>query len=420
MQLVIGWLLVAAFTAVAAVLGDYHRSVRLFQASWLVGFAGYGLTVRALWTLPGDRVPGRWPVWLLGFVVLRLALLHTAPSDDLHRYVWEGKVQRHGFNPYVVPPTDARLVDLRSGDRNWARINHPEYPAIYPPLAQLLFRGTSRISESIWATKLVLVGLEVVAIVLLGYLLRLLGVLPQRVAVYALSPLSLTAFGIEGHMDSLMLALMAVAAVCAVRRSFHACGVALGLAISAKLVSVVFLPWIALKKPTAAVLGIVIALMTYLPFGNAGWDVFEALARFGATENHLGFLVVPLQEMLSGEIARWICALALAVFVAYLTAGKPSFPVFATRAMAAVPLFVPVVHMWYLTWFLAFAWSRLRVCWLVLTGSMVFYFEAEYQRALSGQWSMAELVYLPVYAPFVVASLVEWFCRRRAGPTAAV
>src|SRR2546423_1659446 len=35
-------------------------------------------------------------------IILRLIALPLAPSDDLFRYQWEGKIQSVGFNPYLI------------------------------------------------------------------------------------------------------------------------------------------------------------------------------------------------------------------------------------------------------------------------------------------------------------------------------
>ncbi|HEY3149809.1 MAG TPA: hypothetical protein VGJ75_25820, partial [Dongiaceae bacterium] len=60
-------------------------------------------TARALWVIVGIAV------------FLRLVLLLTEPmlSTDVYRYVWDGKVQAAGINPYRYVPGDAALAALR-------------------------------------------------------------------------------------------------------------------------------------------------------------------------------------------------------------------------------------------------------------------------------------------------------------------
>ncbi len=46
---------------------------------------------------------------------MRLALVWQTPtaSDDIYRYVWDGRIQAAGINPYQYPPNDPMLVTLR-------------------------------------------------------------------------------------------------------------------------------------------------------------------------------------------------------------------------------------------------------------------------------------------------------------------
>ena len=89
--------------------------------------------------LAGTNITAR--TILLGALLWR-ALFVTLPptlSDDIFRYVWEGQIQWHGWNPFVVAPTDPLLSGLRNDI--WPWINNPDASAIYPPLAQLVFKG---------------------------------------------------------------------------------------------------------------------------------------------------------------------------------------------------------------------------------------------------------------------------------------
>lgn len=66
-------------------------------------------------------------------------------SDDVYRYVWEGRVWAAGLNPFAYGPADPALAALHdtalhaSNAAIWAQVNHPELSSIYPPVAQGLF-----------------------------------------------------------------------------------------------------------------------------------------------------------------------------------------------------------------------------------------------------------------------------------------
>src|SRR5258708_5378089 len=80
-------------------------------------------------------------------IALRLVALPLAPGDDFWRYQWEGKIQHAGFNPYVNAPDDPQLEAVRAEFPAWHKINHRDFRAIYPPGAELLFAGLSRVSD---------------------------------------------------------------------------------------------------------------------------------------------------------------------------------------------------------------------------------------------------------------------------------
>ena len=109
--------------------------------------------------------------WLI-VVVLRLVALPLAPGDDFWRYQWEGKIQHAGFNPYVNAPDDPQLEAVRAQYPAWQKINHRDFRAIYPPGAELLFAGLSRISDFSLFYKLIFAAADIATIAVLLRLFR--------------------------------------------------------------------------------------------------------------------------------------------------------------------------------------------------------------------------------------------------------
>src|SRR3977135_1084056 len=136
-------------------------------------------------------------------IALRLVALPLAPGDDFWRYQGEGKIRRAGFNPYVNAPDDPALESVRAEFPNWHKINHRDFRAIYPPGAELLFAGLSRISDSPLLYKLLFAGADIATI---AVLLRLLGGASRyaNAAWYAWNPLVVSSFARAAHFDSLM------------------------------------------------------------------------------------------------------------------------------------------------------------------------------------------------------------------------
>ena len=164
-----------------AVLGDLTAHTGAFLAihgALLVVMAAAWWVARGA----GPRVLGLALGAALLFRVV-MALGSPALSDDVYRYVWDGRVQLHGIHPYLHAPADPALESLRDSD--WERINHPELETIYPPLAQVLFAGLAALGAGVRGFKMA-AGLADFAVVLaLAYLLRRLSLPPDRVLLYA-------------------------------------------------------------------------------------------------------------------------------------------------------------------------------------------------------------------------------------------
>ena len=126
---------------------------------------------------------------LIGAVAMRLALLFTEPtlSSDIYRYIWDGRVQAAGINPYRYVPAAPELAPLRD-PAIWPLINRANYAVtIYPPVAQTLFLGVTRVGENVVVMKLVLLLFEAMSVVALIALLKRLAMPPARVAALCLA-----------------------------------------------------------------------------------------------------------------------------------------------------------------------------------------------------------------------------------------
>ena len=104
-------------------------------------------------------------VILAGAVAMRLALLFVEPylSTDIYRYIWDGRVQAAGINPYRYVPNAPELAHLRDA-AIFPNINRADYAVtIYPPAAQAIFLAVTRLGESVVAMKLGLLAFEAAA-----------------------------------------------------------------------------------------------------------------------------------------------------------------------------------------------------------------------------------------------------------------
>jgi hypothetical protein len=205
--------------------------------------------------------------------LFRLSLLFSPPylSDDIYRYIWDGRVQAAGINPYRYIPADSALAQLQDKEI-YSRINRKDYArTIYPPTAEAVFFLTTRISESVTWMKATMVLFEALALWALAVLLASLGLPRQRILLYAWHPLVVWEFAGSGHADSIAIAFIALALLARRRNSEIGTGISLAGAALGKVFPFVLFPafykrwgW---KMPLVFLTTIVVGYLPYLGVG---------------------------------------------------------------------------------------------------------------------------------------------------------
>lgn len=292
---------------------------------WIVRNLGYqvfipALAASGLVTIAAVRLASNVPVRtglivVLGFALaMRLALVGTEPllSTDLYRYIWDGRVQGAGINPYAYVPADPALAALRDA-AIYPHINRADYAVTaYPPLAQMFFFLVSRISESATAMRLAMVGCEIAIVAVVIALLRRFERSETTVVAYAWHPLAVFEIANNGHIEGLMVALMMLGVWLLVSARKVAGAVAIALAAVVKPYAVLILP--AFWRPSLSnnwdwrvPLAVAAAILAcYLPYLRAGWGVFGFLTGGYIAEEGLssgeGIWLVALTQILVGKV----------------------------------------------------------------------------------------------------------------------
>lgn len=211
---------------------------------------------------------------LLFAIAPRLFLLFQRPtlSIDVYRYVWDGRVDLAGFNPFLYVPAAPELAFLRD-EAIYPWVDKKDYAVtLYPPVAQFIFAVNTLLGGGLIAMKLLLLALEGVATAALISLLHNLK-LPRALSVlYLWHPAPLWEVSANGHADAAMIALTLSAFAWGVaRKRFYFAGALMALGALVKPTAVLALPAVwrpfDLKLP-AFVLGV--ALLCYAPFLSAG------------------------------------------------------------------------------------------------------------------------------------------------------
>lgn len=241
-------------------------------------------------------------------VALRLAQIGIEPylSDDIYRYVWDGRVQAAGINPFRFIPAAPELTGLRDA-AIYPFINRADYaPTIYPPTAQMFFLAATRLGESVLVMKLALVACEAFAIYATMIILERLELPPTRIAAFAWHPLPVWEIAGSGHVDALMVGLMMLALVVFVSgRTLLAGAIATAAALvkptALLMLPMMWRPW-RLALPAVVVLTVV---ALYAPYLSAGWQVLGFLPGYVAEEGlsqGYGFRFVMIAQEFFGPL----------------------------------------------------------------------------------------------------------------------
>jgi len=372
-----------------------------------VASVAYLLAIRELFSTP--EFPKRVIVFgLILSALWQFQFLRMPPGvdDDIHRYLWDGRVQRLGYNPYIVVPSDPALAGLHTSETR--TLNNPEVPSPYPAGAQLFFRAVTSIHESIFALKVAFVICDfAIAFVLLDVLRRTRQG-ERWVLAYAWHPLLAIDVAGSGHIDILGVLLLLVSVAALVRRWRAVAALAFGLAVSVKLLPIVLLPlyWKRVRMRDAALAAIVVGLL-YVPFLNHGRIPIGSLGSYVQRFRFNDPVFATLERVAAPQLVA-----GLAVLVGFLTAiwmrtksAEGSSDAFAWP-MAASLLCAPVIYPWYLLWLLPFLRSTSTVPIMIWTLSIIPTYYVWHLRIVGRPWLVPGWIMILEYGSVAVAATI--------------
>lgn len=394
-----------------------------FMASLAVADIAYLLAIRESFT--AQRVPRR--VVIIGLVLaavwhIEFLRLPAGSDDDVHRYVWDGRLQRLGYNPYVVVPSDPAVKRLHTSETR--NLNNPDLPSPYPPGAQLFFRAVTAIDESAFALKVAFVVCDfLIAFVLLD-VLRSTRNREHLVLAYAWNPLLAVEVAGSGHID-ILGALLLVISVAALARKWRAvAAVTFGLAVSVKFLPGVLLPlyWKRVRIRDAALAAAVVAFL-YLPFLHDGSIPIGSLGTYVQSFRFNGPAFAALDRVLSPKLIAGMAVLVGVAIASWLRRATPTWsPEVFAWPMAASLFFAPVVFPWYLLWLMPFLTSTSTLLIIVWTVSIIPTYVMWHLRALGHGWgSLPAWGMLAEYGCVAASAVImTMFQRRRSERSAAL
>jgi hypothetical protein len=321
-------------------------------------------------------------------------------DDDIHRYVWDGRLQRLGYNPYLVVPSDPAAKGLHTPETR--NLNNPDLPSPYPAGALLFFRAVTAIQESTFSLKIAFVVCEFAILFVLLDVLRHNRQGAHLVLAYAWSPLLAIEVAGNGHIDIVGTLLLLISAAALVRRWRATAAVGFGLAVAVKLLPIVLLPlyWKRVRIRDAALAAAMVGLL-YVPFLYHGRIPTGSLGTYVQNWRFNGPVFAMLDHVAPPQLLAGIAVLAGLVTSTWLrsTAPESSADIFAWPMTASL-LCAPAVFPWYLLWLLPFLRSPSTLPIIVWTVSIIPTYVMWHLRALGRPWGP-----LPVWV-----MLLEYGC----------
>ena len=393
--------------------GEAYSVIPLIAAG-----AAYLLAIREFFRTP------EFPKAVIVFGLVIAALVQvaylavpTGSDDDVRRYVWDGRLQRLGFNPYIVVPADPAVAGLHTLETR--TLNHPELPSPYPPGAQLFFRAITAIHESTRALRVAFTLCNFAIIFALFDILRRSGQPTHWILAYAWNPLLATEVAGSGHIDIVGALLLVISFAALIRRGRTVAAVTFALAVAVKFLPVVLLPlyWKRVRVRDA-LLAIAVLALAYMPFLDHGRIPTGSLGTYLQSFRFNDPIFAIFERVAAPNIIAGFAAL-VGFLIAIWLRNKSATPRANDFAwpMAASLLCSPVVYPWYLLWLLPFARSIPTLPLIVWTVSILPTYIVWHLRAAGRPWVLPAWVLLVEYGSVALTATIILIRTRQRKPT---
>jgi hypothetical protein len=444
--------IVGVFSAgVYAYSGDLHwftQWIAAYIMTFIGHFALYLIACYVVLRIPAG-LPRSVKLAMLAIIIIfagcfRAQLVNKRPylSTDTYRYIWDGRVQAAGINPYRYVPSAPELAHLRE-DKIYPNINRGDYaPTPYPPVAQAIYLGVYLAHPlSITAFRIAMSLFDMITLLSVMLVLARAGLNPARAVIFAWHPLVIWEGAHSGHVESAFIAFLALAFLARVYKKPVLTGVMLGLAAMVKFYPGLLLPalmfsietegvnpagadrkpgWvkrlitIVFSKKNIKLLAAFVAtvIASYLPYLSVGKGVFGYLPHEFEEEGYVDdgtryFLFSLIRKVAPLPTTVFIAAAALALLAAglwWIMRAKRDAVEIARGAVALIGLYLLLTtprYPWYYAWIIPFLCFAPRAGWFYLTGATI-------------------LLYLLWYIPNVYPHLPVWLGASVYAPAVAL
>ena len=413
-----------------------------------------------------------WTIIILG-LLFRVSVLPSQQiqEDDVYRYLWDGKVLANKINPYKYSPSEVhefkelriqqpeiyyeiynekneqeleKLSELKWENQKslkyFERVNHPDVPTIYPPMAQYVFTLVHLIQpDSIVSMRMAFLIFDLLTLFFIIRILDKLGLNRSLSAIYFWCPLIIKETFNSTHLDIIGISFLFGSIYFLICHRYHLATFFLAIGFLGKLYPAILFPlylqaffeisrkkeenpWPILILNTA--IFFVVIILGYIPFMGIGVEILEGLKAYSlywqSNDSIFTCLVFLFKKVLGNFSTITFLSNTLPIFLSKLTVVFILIGVLVWLLLknvslmqepqkllkhffiliALVFLLSPIQNPWYLCWVVPFLCLFPRRSWILLTGLVGLYyidFYFDYQEMQSWAKWIPWFEYLPFY-----------------------
>ncbi len=376
-------------------------------------------------------------VWIA--VLVRSVIIFAFPnlSDDIYRFIWDGKLIWDGIHPFLHTPDEViqnHLVTNPMYKTLYPLLNSPHYFTVYPPVCQTIFAISTKLfpNSIYWSAvsmKLILGLFDVGSIFLIQKILKQEQLPAKNVLLYALNPLIIIELCGNAHFEAAMIFFFLLGIYLWNQQKMALSAIAIAFSIASKLLPLLFLPFLFFGKPKASnqttyfqtkFFGILIIsiFLLFLPLHNTQlvenmgsslnlyFQKFEFNASIYYVLRWLGFQIFGYNQ-----IAILGPALGVTVFLTifyWAFWGKEDIYRNFIWSITLYLLCATIVHPWYLTLPIAisvFTKERFPILWsFLIFGTYINYSYTPYHENL---W-VVSIEYIIIFSQYNIQQNNYW------------
>lgn len=310
-------------------------------------------------------------------IICRLLLIPSIPalSDDVYRFIWDGRLFNSGISPFAAIPTYYLSLNTALPGIDaplFEQLNSPSYYSVYPPIAQFIFYVSvlpfpTNTIGSIILIRLMSIIAEFGTIYFLFKVLNHLQLPRRNAMLYFINPLVIMELTGNLHFESFMLLFLIAGIYFLLQKKPVLSGLFWALAIGTKLIPLIFLPLILLRFSfkqnlyffTAMLLTLIVI---FIPFINASivsgfseslplyFNHFEFNASLYYLVREVGYFIKGYNII--GTAGKFLAILSfLSIIMITIIGWKKKWNI--TPLLVVIIfiyfLFTNILHPWYIT-----------------------------------------------------------------------